>query len=302
MTSTAPAHRKPLRALISGMRVHQWVKNGLLVVAPVAAGTIFHRPVFIHTLVAIASFSLTASALYLLNDLKDVESDRQHPTKRFRAIAYGDLSPRMAMFAASVLALCGFALPLLIPSPGALYLVLAIYVAETLTYVYFLKSVAIIELALVASGFFLRAYGGAVASHLFVSTWFLVVISFGALFLVIGKRSSELKKVGAGTTRKVLQEYTAEFLDSALTMSATVVVTGYCLWAFDTSHTGLSSKLHHQVPIRLSVVMVVLAMLFIMKSAEAGDGSAPEDLILHNRTVQVLIILWAALLAIGIYA
>jgi len=284
------------------MRVHQWVKNGLLVVAPVAAGTIFHRPVFIHTLVAIASFSLTASALYLLNDLKDVESDRQHPTKRFRAIAYGDLSPRMAMFAASVLALCGFALPLLIPSPGALYLVLAIYVAETLTYVYFLKSVAIIELALVASGFFLRAYGGAVASHLFVSTWFLVVISFGALFLVIGKRSSELKKVGAGTTRKVLQEYTAEFLDSALTMSATVVVTGYCLWAFDTSHTGLSSKLHHQVPIRLSVVMVVLAMLFIMKSAEAGDGSAPEDLILHNRTVQVLIILWAALLAIGIYA
>jgi decaprenyl-phosphate phosphoribosyltransferase len=288
--------------LISGMRVHQWVKNGLLVVAPVAAGTIFHRPVFIHTLVAIASFSLTASALYLLNDLKDVESDRQHPTKRFRAIAYGDLSPRMAMFAASVLALCGFALPLLIPSPGALYLVLAIYVAETLAYVYFLKSVAIIELALVASGFFLRAYGGAVASHLFVSTWFLVVISFGALFLVIGKRSSELKKVGAGTTRKVLQEYTAEFLDSALTMSATVVVTGYCLWAFDTSHTGLSSKLHHQVPIRLSVVMVVLAMLFIMKSAEAGDGSAPEDLILHNRTVQVLIILWAALLAIGIYA
>jgi len=322
------------------MRVHQWVKNGLLVVAPVAAGTIFHRPVFIHTLVAIASFSLTASALYLLNDLKDVESDRQHPTKRFRAIAYGDLSPRMAMFAASVLALCGFALPLLIPSPGALYLVLAIYVAETLAYVYFLKSVAIIELALVASGFFLRAYGGAVASHLFVSTWFLVVISFGALFLVIGKRSSELKKVGAGTTRKVLQEYTAEFLDSALTMSATVVVTGYCLWAFDTSHTGLSSlqeytaefldsaltmsatvvvtgyclwafdtshtglssKLHHQVPIRLSVVMVVLAMLFIMKSAEAGDGSAPEDLILHNRTVQVLIILWAALLAIGIYA
>jgi decaprenyl-phosphate phosphoribosyltransferase len=284
------------------MRVHQWVKNGLLVVAPVAAGTIFHRPVFTHTLVAIASFSLTASALYLLNDLKDVESDRQHPTKRFRAIAYGDLSPRMALFAASVLALCGFALPILIPNPGAFYLVLAIYVAETLTYVYFLKSVAIIELALVASGFFLRAYGGAVASHLFVSTWFLVVISFGALFLVIGKRSSELKKVGAGTTRKVLQEYTAEFLDSALTMSATVVVTGYCLWAFDTSHTGLSSKLHHQVPIRLSVVMVVLAMLFIMKSAEAGDGSAPEDLILHNRTVQVLIILWAALLAIGIYA
>lgn len=284
------------------MRVQQWVKNGLLVVAPVAAGTIFHRQIFLHTVLAMAAFCLVASSLYLLNDLKDVESDRQHPTKKYRAIAYGDLSPRMAAFASVVLGACGLALPALLPSSGALYLVLGIYVIETLAYVYFLKSVAIIELALVASGFFLRAYGGAVASHIYVSTWFLVVISFGALFLVIGKRSSELKKIGAGSTRKVLREYTAEFLDSALTMSATVVVTGYCLWAFDTSHTGLSNKLHHQVPIRLSVVMVVLAMLFIMKSAEAGDGAAPEDLILHNRTVQILIVIWGALLAIGIYA
>ena len=284
------------------MRVHQWVKNGLLVVAPVAAGTFFHRSVFIHTLLAIISFSLVASSMYLLNDLKDVESDRKHPTKKFRAIANGDLSPQIAVFASIVLALCGFSLPALIPSPGALYAVLAIYVIETLANVYFLKSVAVIELALVAAGFFLRAYGGAVASHIYVSTWFLVVISFGALFLVIGKRSSELKKVGAGSTRKVLKEYTQGFLNSALTMSATVVVTGYCLWAFDTSHTGLSNKLHHQVPIRLSVVMVVLALLFIMRSADAGDGAAPEDLILHDRVVQVLIVLWAGLLAIGIYA
>jgi decaprenyl-phosphate phosphoribosyltransferase len=302
VTSTAPAHRKPLRALISGMRVHQWVKNGLLVVAPVAAGSFFHHGVFVHTLLAIASFSLVASALYLLNDLKDVEGDRLHPTKKFRAIAYGDLSPKMALFSALVLAACGFSLPSLIPHSGAFYIVLGIYVLETLAYVYLLKSVAVIELALVAAGFFLRAYAGAVASHIFVSTWFLVVISFGALFLVVGKRSSELKKVGAGSTRIVLSEYTPGFLSSALTMSATVVVTGYCLWAFDTSHTGLSSKLHHQVPIRLSVVLVVLAMLFIMKSADAGDGAAPEDLILHDRTVQVLLVLWATLLAIGIYA
>ena len=288
--------------MISGMRVHQWVKNGLLVVAPVAAGTFFHRGVFVHTLLAIASFSLVASALYLLNDLKDVLSDREHPTKKFRAIANGDLSPAMARFAALVLGTCGFALPALIPHAGAFYIVLGIYVLETLAYVYFLKSVPVIELALVAAGFFLRAYAGAVASHLFVSTWFLVVISFGALFLVVGKRSSELKKIGAGSTRAVLRDYTAGFLNSALTMSATVVITGYCLWAFDTSHTGLSSKLHHQVPIRLSVVMVVLAMLFIMRSSDAGDGAAPEDLILHDRTVQVLLLLWAALLAIGIYA
>jgi len=117
--------------------------------------------------------------------------------------------------------------------------------------------VAIIELGVVASGFFLRAYAGAVTSHIFVSTWFLVVISFGALFLVVGKRASELKKIGDRSTRQVLAEYTPEFMHSALTLSASVVVTGYCLWPLDTSLTGLSSSHNDFVPIRLSVVPVV---------------------------------------------
>ena len=152
-----------------------------------------------------------------------------------------------------------------------------------------------------ASGFFLRAYAGAVASHIFVSTWFLVVISFGALFLVTGKRSSELQSVGVSGTRKVLSEYTPQFLHSALTMCATVVVTGYCLWAFDTSSTGLSSVHHNIVPIRLTVIPVVFAILFIMRSASAGNGQSPEDLVLHDRVVQVLGLIWIALVYIGIY-
>jgi decaprenyl-phosphate phosphoribosyltransferase len=164
-----------------------------------------------------------------------------------------------------------------------------------------LKNLAIIELGVVASGFFLRAYGGAVTSHITVSTWFLVVISFGALFLVVGKRTSEMKKVGVKATRPVLAEYTLEFLRSALTLSATVVVTGYCLWAFDTSSTGLSSTYNDFVPIRLTVVPVVFAVLFIMRSADAGDSAAPEDLLLHNRTVQALALIWVALLAWGVY-
>jgi decaprenyl-phosphate phosphoribosyltransferase len=177
-----------------------------------------------------------------------------------------------------------------------------LYVVITVNYVVWLKKVAVIELASVASGFILRAYAGAAASHIDVSTWFLVVISFGALFLVVGKRSSELESVGAGVTRRVLSEYTPQFLHSALTMSATVVVTGYCLWAFDTSSSGLSSIRHDVVPIRLSVVPVVLAVLFIMRSSESSDAEAPEQLLLHNRTVQVLVVVWAAVVALGTYA
>jgi decaprenyl-phosphate phosphoribosyltransferase len=129
----------------------------------------------------------------------------------------------------------------------------------------------------------------------------LVVISFGALFLVTGKRSSELKSVGVSGTRKVLSEYTPQFLHSALTLCATVVVTGYCLWAFDTSSTGLSSVHHNIVPIRLTVIPVVFAILFIMRSAGAGNGQSPEDLVLHDRVVQVLGLVWIALVYIGIY-
>jgi decaprenyl-phosphate phosphoribosyltransferase len=299
VTNTLRA-RSPLQALVSAMRPRQWVKNGLIVVAPAAAGVATHADIIRHTAAAFVSFCLVSSALYLFNDLRDVEADRQHPTKKFRAIAAEQLSPRLAITASMVLLALGFAIPFALWHPGGLFLVLGLYVVITLTYIFWLKTVAVIELGVLASGFFLRAYAGAAASHIAVSTWFLVVISFGALFLVIGKRSSELRELGAGATRKVLADYTAEFLHSALTMSATVVVTGYCLWALDSSSTGLS--FHHNIAaIRLSVVPVVFAVLFIMRSADAGDGAAPEDLLLHNRTVQILVVLWAAALVIGVY-
>lgn len=302
MTTNSTPARGPLRALLAAMRPEQWVKNLLIGVAPAAAGVATHADVIRHTAVAFACFCALASAVYLFNDVRDVEADRRHPTKRHRAIAAGQITPRAALAAAGVLTLVAFLLPAFLWQPEGLYLVLGLYAGISLSYSLWLKNLVIIELGTVASGFFLRAYAGAAASHIFVSTWFLVVISFGALFLVVGKRSSELKKVGAGATRPVLSQYTPEFLHSALTMSATVVVTGYCLWAFDTSPTGLSSLHHNIVPIRLTVVPVVLAILFIMRSAEAGDGSSPEDLLLHNRTVQTLGAAWAILLAIGIYA
>ena len=291
-----------MRSLVSAMRPQQWVKNGLLVIAPAAAGVLSHADVLRHTVVAFLSFCALSSATYLLNDVRDVDADRQHPVKRHRAIAAGQLGVPVAVAVAVVLAVAGFVVPLFLWHPWGLELVLALYFVNTQAYIFSLKNLAVVELGSVAAGFFLRAYAGAVASHIFVSEWFLVVISFGALFLVVGKRSSELKNLGAGATRKVLQEYTSEFLDSALTMTATVTVAGYCLWGFDTSATGLSSIHHNIIPIRLSVIPVVLAILFIMREAEAGGGSAPEELILKNRTVQLLLVLWAILIAIGIYA
>ncbi len=301
MTTEATPVRGPVRALVSAVRPRQWVKNGLIVVAPAAAGTLSHADVLRHTAAAFISFCALSSGIYLVNDLRDLEADRQHPTKQHRSLAAGQLSPGVAVAAAVVLILVAFAIPFALWHPEGLFLVLGLYLVNSLAYSFYVKNLVIIELVSVASGFFLRAYAGAAASHIFVSTWFLVVISFGALFLVVGKRSAELEKVGAGITRRVLAEYTRDFLHSVLTLSASVVVTGYCLWAFDTSATGLSSAHHYIVPIRLSVVPVVVAVLFIMRSAEAGNGSAPDELLYHDRAVQALVVVWAALLLIGIY-
>jgi decaprenyl-phosphate phosphoribosyltransferase len=283
------------------MRIPQWVKNALIVVAPAAAGHLFERQIALNTVVAIASFSCVASAHYLINDLKDIEADRAHPEKRHRAIPSGQLPFPLAVGAAVVLLAGGFLLPLVLAHPGPVELILAIYMVITSSYVFGLKNVPVVELGMVASGFFLRAYAGAVASGIWVSEWFLVVISFGALFLAVGKRLAELTRLGPGQTRRVLSEYTADFLGSALTLASTVTIAGYCLWAFDTSVNGLSQARHHILPIRLSVVPVTLALLFIVRGAQAGQGAAPEELLLKNRTVQILVLVWALLLGAGIY-
>jgi decaprenyl-phosphate phosphoribosyltransferase len=300
MTTTVSAAGS-LRSLLSAMRPLQWVKNCLIVVAPAAAGTLTHFSVLRQTMIAFLAFCAVSSAVYLLNDVRDREADRRHPTKRFRAIASSRLSATTAVGSALVLLAIGFLVALAVGHPGELLIVLALYVAITLAYIYWIKDIVIVELGAVASGFFLRAYAGAAASHIPVSTWFLVVISFGALFLVVGKRASELKTHGDVATRRVLAEYTAKFLDSVLTMCATIVVAGYCLWAFDGSSTGLSANHDATLPVRLSVVPVVFAVLFIMRSAEAGHGAAPEELLLHNRTVQILLAVWVVLMIFSVY-
>ncbi|HEY1223339.1 MAG TPA: UbiA family prenyltransferase, partial [Acidimicrobiales bacterium] len=178
--------RGTARALLSAMRPRQWVKNGLITVAPGAAGVLSHDNIIGHVIVAFVAFCAVSSAMYLLNDLRDLEADKFHPTKQHRAIASGQLKPRLAVGALVVLLLIGFSLPFSIQRPDGLLLILGIYVAISVLYSLWVKDIAIIELVSVASGFFLRAYAGAVACHIYVSSWFLVVVSFGAFFLVVG--------------------------------------------------------------------------------------------------------------------
>jgi decaprenyl-phosphate phosphoribosyltransferase len=283
------------------MRPRQWTKNALVFVAPASAGVIDHRIDFLHALAAFGIFCAAASGMYLVNDVTDARADRHHPDKRHRPVARGAISPTFAILIGAGLMVVAVASSWYVARWG-LVLVMAIYLVITTAYTLRLKREPVIELGAVASGFLLRAVAGGVATHVPLSSWFLAVTSFGALFVVTGKRLGEHLRLGEarGEHRKVLALYTASFLRSALTLTASVTVTAYCLWAFDKAGL-MSHAAHHLVWIQLSVIPIILGTLHMLRLVDAGLVDAPEDLVFHDHVLQVLGALWIALFSIGIY-
>ncbi len=292
MTTEAGPRARSLPPLLEGMRPRQWAKNVLVLAVPLAAGELLQRDVLVPTLVAFAAFCLVSSAAYLLNDVVDAEADRQHPVKRSRPIARGALRPRTALVAAVVLLVVALGLSWWLAEP-ALVAVLLGYLACSFAYSTRLKREPVIELALLAAGFLLRAVAGGAATGIPVSEWFLIVAGFGSLFMAAGKRYSELVSLPEGVepARVSLQGYTREYLRFVWGLSAGVTITAYCLWAFEVGQgTGWAVW---------SVAPFVLAVLRYAVDIDAGRAEAPEDVALRDRTLQVLALLWVVLFALG---
>ena len=249
-----------------------------------------------------ASSARSASGVYLINDAIDAQADRLHPDKQYRPVAAGTVSARLAVGCGVALMAASIFLGFLLAG-GQMALVLGTYAAVTIAYSLRLKREPVVELTAVAAGFVLRAIAGGVATHVPLSSWFLVVTSFGALFVVTGKRAAEHRRLGKGrgAHRSVLDQYSSSFLGSTLTLTASVTVTAYCLWAFQ--RASLLARAHHSaVWIQLTVVPVVLGVLYVLRLLDAGGGDAPEELVLHDRFLQVMALAWVALFAIGLYA
>lgn len=293
--------RRPAIDVLRVARPRQWTKNVLVFVAPGAAGALIHARPMLESLGAFAIFCAAASASYFVNDTVDAAADRAHPVKSHRPIAAGRVQPRVAIAAAVALfaaALSGAALL----EGWQLAVVVSCYGAVTISYSLWMKRKPVIELSAVAAGFVLRAIAGGVATHVPLSSWFLVVTSFGALFLVVGKRVAEHATLGdgRGDHRITLDFYTQEFLRSTLTLAAAGAVTTYCLWAFERG--GLIHHGDQLVWIELSVAPVITGVLYILRILDAGRGGAPSELALQDRTLWVLALAWAVLVGIGVYA
>jgi decaprenyl-phosphate phosphoribosyltransferase len=287
--------------LVRAMRPRQWGKNLLVFLAPAAAGVLSHFGVFLHVLGACGVFCAAAAGTYLVNDAVDAEADRRHPDKRLRPVANGDIPVRAAVVSGAALATVAIAGAWLVAG-WSLAVVVGAYVIVSTAYSLRLKREPVVELAAVASCFVLRAVAGGAAAHVPLSNWFLVVTCFGALFIVVGKRSAEHARLGSerGDHRPVLTSYTPSFLRSTLTLAASVALTAYFLWAFEA--TGLAGRAGSRVVwIQLTVVPVILGTLHVLWLLDAGRGGTPEDLALRDRFLQALGVLWLVFFSIGLY-
>ena len=290
--------RSTLVALVVAMRPRQWAKNVLVFAAPLAAGQLFDLDVLLPSLGAFVAFCLISSATYLINDARDVETDRRHPKKAHRPIAAGHLSTTTAVIAAVILAVAAIALSFVIST--ALVGVVVAYAVFTLAYSLALKHEPVIELALLAMGFLLRAIAGGAASGLPISPWFLIVAGFGSLFMAAGKRYSELDRfdrdedADAGTRRKSLDGYTLSYLRFVWGIAAAVTITAYALWAFDVAETPSSFPWAEW-----SVLPFVLAILRYGVSIDRGRAEAPEDTALGDKVLLLLGLAWLVLFGLG---
>jgi decaprenyl-phosphate phosphoribosyltransferase len=290
MTEEAASVAGPPKNLASGvvkaLRPRQWVKNLLVLVAPLFAlgGDVQYdvRDVSIKVGIAFVAFSLAASAIYLVNDARDVEADRQHPTKRFRPIAAGVVPQPLAYSLAVVLALVSLSISWL--TARDLAIVIAVYLAMQLAYCFGLKHQAVLDICIVSSAYLIRAIAGGAATGIALSQWFLLVMAFGSLFMVAGKRYAELQlaeRTGA-KIRKSLESYTSTYLRFVWTLSATAVVVCYGLWAFERDRITDGSWF------AISMIPFTIAILRYAVDVDGGMAGEPEDIVLRDRVLQLL--------------
>ncbi len=299
MSETTEIALRPSRlpAAVRAMRPRQWVKNVLVATAPLAAGELFQPGVLARAGLAFIAFCLVSATVYLVNDIRDVEEDRLHPRKRFRPIAAGELRPQAALVLAVITAVIGLALGFLTAIP--LGLTLVVYLALQLLYSVFLKHLPVVDLAMVASGFLLRAIAGGVATGILLSQWFLLVAAFGSFFMVAGKRYSEMKAIGGEAgTRRSLTRYSESYLRFAWMLAAVMVLISYSLWAFENRGDGAFG-----VPwTAISIAPFTLALLQYALEVDAGSAGEPEDVVLHDRVLQGIGLVWLATISVAVFA
>ena len=295
-----------LSAILRAMRPHQWVKNIFVLAAIVFAGGEGVTIGWVHwvsTLLAVGAFCLGSSAIYLVNDIMDVESDREHPEKCKRPIAAGELSIPSA-WAVSVAAIVGsISLALMAGgSPiGVVWIVMA-YITLHFLYSIKLKHVVLVDAFCIAAGFLFRVEGGALAIGVPVSHWLFLCTLFLSLFLALCKRKAETDLLGDGAEahRKILREYNAAFLDQMLTLLAACTIVSYTMYTVS-DETKVKFGADHILVWTVPFVVFGLGRYLLLVQTQKGGGSPTKVLLGGDLTFLLNGLGWLVVVLFSLY-
>lgn len=276
-----------LIALLKTMRPRQWSKNGFVFFALIFDQQLFHLPALLNTLGGFALFCIISSVVYIINDINDIEADRQHPKKRLRPLPAGQLPVNVAWGAAILMTCISIPLGYLL-SPG-FATVLVIYLLLNLAYSRGLKHIPIVDVFILAAGFVLRVEAGVTLIDVQrFSPWLYVVTTLGSLFLGFGKRRAELTLLaqGAGSHRKVLEGYSIPLLDQFITIVSAATIVSFSFYTFTAPNLPLNHSMMLTIPF---FIYIIFRYLYLAQMTD--QTGAPEEVLLTDRPIQIAIAL-----------
>jgi 4-hydroxybenzoate polyprenyltransferase len=275
------------------MRPKQWVKNGVIFAALVFDAKLGDSAYFAYTIVGFVIFCLVSGTVYLINDLADIEQDRQHPKKRQRPLASGRLPARAAQAAIPLLLLLCLPVAFVMePMFGAL---VSAYLALQVAYSFVLKNVVIVDVLVLAAGFVLRVAGGSALVHAErFSPWLYICVVLLALFLGLSKRRGELVLLQdeANNHRAILQEYSLPLLDEMISVVTATTVLAYSLYTFDPGNPHLPDN----NAMMLTIPFILYGIFrYLYLTHQKGETAPPDEVLLQDRPLQITVVLWGVM-------
>jgi 4-hydroxybenzoate polyprenyltransferase len=289
MSKQSKGESLKLSALIKLMRPHQYVKNLFIFLPLFFALQITNIDLLANAFIAFIAFSLSASAIYTLNDYHDIEDDKQHPKKKNRPLASGAISKPQATVIMIILASAGFSLMATLSLNAVM--ILASYVVINIAYSFYLKHIAILDVTIIAIGFVLRLFVGSAVTGIQLSMWIVIMTFLLALFIALAKRRDDVlifletgKKM-----RKVIDGYNLQFLDTAMAIMAAVVIVAYTIY---TTSVEVTERFHSQY-LYLTALFVILGIMRYLQIAFVHlDSGSPTKIVFKDRFMQAIIFSW----------
>ncbi len=274
------------------LRPKDWVKNSFLFIAPFFAGRLFDPAHFGLLVGGVIAFSFLASSIYIINDYRDIESDRKHPVKSKRPLASGKVNKQVALIISIILFFAGILISYLVDPSLKFLFITAIYYVLNLAYSFGMKNVSIVDIIIVAVGFVLRVKGGSVLSEVDMSEWLTIMTFLLAIFMAIAKRRDDVMlKLSTGVDmRKSMNGYSLEFLNLLLGLFCAILIVSYINYTVSGAlYKHFGHRLYYTSLFVIAGIMRYLQITFIQNKA-----GSPTEILYKDRFIQITLLLWIA--------